>query len=132
MAYIYLNPLKQQLENARQQRAVLDAQRQQLYQNIITIDQLIAQWDAYIAATAPLAENEPQQFMPGQISLADLCRMALDAHGGDWVTAQQVRSYLEQLGIRLEYNNEMAVLHNTLSRVGRKGRNAFGTVYASK
>ena len=37
--------------------------------------------------------------MPGQVSLADLCRMALNAYG-DWVTAQQVRSYLVQLGIK--------------------------------
>jgi vacuolar-type H+-ATPase subunit D/Vma8 len=132
MAFVYLNPLKQQLENAQQQRSLLEAQRQQLYQNILAIDQQIAQWDAYIAATAPLAANQPQQFMPGQVSLADLCRMALDAHQGEFITAQQVRSYIEQLGFQLEYNNIMAVIHNTLARVGRKERNAFGAIYASK
>jgi hypothetical protein len=132
MAFVYLNPLKQQLEDARQQRAILEAQRQQLCQNIMALDQQIAQWDAYIAATAALAENQPQQFMPGQVSLADLCRMALDAYG-TWVSAQQVRTYLVHLGIRLDYNNEMAVLHNTLKRVGQIGRDDFGnTVYAAK
>jgi hypothetical protein len=67
------------------------------------------------------------------MTLADLCRMALDAHGGEWITAQQVRSYLTQLGVRLDYNNEMSVLHNTLRRVGLIRRDDFrGTVYARK
>ena len=132
MAFIYLNPLKQQVDNALQQRAILEAQRQHLYQNIAVIEQQIAQWDAYIAATAQLAEQAPDQLPAGQASLADLCRMALNAYGG-WVTAQQVRTYLVQVGIRFDYSNEMAVLHNTLKRVGRTARDQFGnTVYAAK
>lgn len=132
MAFVYLNPRKQQLEDAYQQKAALEAERQRLYQNIAAIDHQIAQWDAYIVATAPLAEQNPQQLMPGQVSLADLCRMALNAYS-DWVTAQQVRSYLVQLGIRLDYRNEMAVLHNTLGRVGQSRPGPLGTtIYAKK
>src|SRR5579863_412501 len=109
MALVYLNPRKQQLEDAHRQRAALEAQREQHYAAITAIDQQIAQWDAYIAATAPLAEHVPPRFAPDQLSLADLCRMALDAFGGRWVTAQEVRDYLLKLGIRFEYNNVMAV-----------------------
>jgi hypothetical protein len=57
--------------------------------------------------------------------------MALDAYGG-WVTAQQVRSYLRQLGIILHYQNEMAVLHNTLKRVAKVDHHVGTTVYATK
>jgi hypothetical protein len=128
MAYIYLNPLKQQLEDARRQRAMLDAQRQQLAQSLASITQQIAQWDAYINATAPLAEaNEPPQ-----PSLADFCRMALDAFGGQWVTAKQVRDYLVQIGVQFNYSNQMAVLHNTLQRVAQTTRNGGTTLYAAK
>jgi hypothetical protein len=132
VAYVYLNPLKQQLENARQQKSILEAQLRQLYQDIEATTQQIAQWDAYIAATAPLAEVSQPQLATGQTSLADLCRMALNAYGR-WVTAQEVRAYFVQLGIRLDYNNEMAVLHNTLKRVGRTEKDASGnTIYAAR
>jgi len=132
MAFVYLNPLKQQLDNARQQRAMLETQRQALHQNLNSLNQRIAEWDSYIAAAAPLARHDDQQLMPGQITLADLCRKALDAYG-DWMTAQQVRSYLVQLGIRFDYRNEMAVLHNTLGRVGQSRPGPLGTtIYARK
>ena len=132
MAYIYINPLKQQLDHARQQRALLEAEIRDHHQHIFVLQQRIAEWDAYIAATEPLAAQHPHQISPGQTSLADLCRIALDAYGG-WVTAQQVRGYLQQLGIRLDYNNQMAVLHNTLKRVGQIDRDSTGnTVYARK
>jgi len=131
MAYIYLNPLRQQIENATQQKAILEDHLRRLHQDIDATNQQIAQWDAYIAAMAPLAQPDNNEVLQSK-SLADLCRMALAAHG-QWVTAQQVRAYINQLGFRLEYNNEMAVLHNTLKRVGQSGRDDFGnTVYAPK
>jgi hypothetical protein len=107
------------------------AERQDVYNSIAIIEQRIAEWDAYIAATMPLAQPDAHEFLEGK-SVADLCRIALNAYG-QWVTAQQVRGYLAQLGIRFQYNNEMAVLHNTLKRVGQTRRDSFGnTVYAPK
>jgi hypothetical protein len=130
MALIYLNPLRQQLENARQQIAILTSQRQQHHEAIADIDQQIQQWNAYIQATAALLQQEAN---PAEDQgLADLCRMALEAYGGNWVTAQQVRGYIAQLGYTLQYNNPMAVLHNTLKRVGRTGNDFGNTVYAKR
>jgi hypothetical protein len=132
MAFVYLNPYQQQLEDARQQVDVLLAQRQTFVQNITIIDQQIAQLNAFMQALGPMAAQEANPQLQ-TMTLADLCRMALDAHGGEWITAQQVRTYLTQLGVRLNYNNEMSVLHNTLRRVGLIGRDNFrGTVYARK
>lgn len=132
MAYVYLNPHKQQLEFAQQQRAQLDAERQTISQRLTWLNERIAEWDGYIQAVTPIAENDAGQFLQGK-GLADICRMALDAYG-DWVSAQQVRGYLNQLGIKLEYTNEMAVLHTTLRRVGQAARDRrnTNTFYAKK
>jgi hypothetical protein len=124
MAFIYRNPIRPQFEHAKRQRAMLDEERQRLNDQIATLD-------SFILAMAPLVENDPGQSLQ-QKSLADLCRIALDAYG-QWVTAQQVRQYLAQLGIELEYQNPMAVLHTTLQRVGQVGRDTNGTTcYAKK
>jgi len=128
MAYVYLNPLKQQLEDARRQLAMLEAQHQQLLENLALVEQQISQWNAYINATGPLAERD----QPPQTSLADFCRMALEAFPGQWITAKQVRNYLVQLGIQFNYSNQMSVLHNTLQRVGQTTRINGTTVYAAK
>jgi hypothetical protein len=131
MAIVHLNPFQEQYQNAQRQLAALQAQEQAMIQNLKIVRQQIGQTQAVVVALEPLAAQEQIQNIAGT-SLADLCRAALDAYQGQWVTAQQVRSYIEQLGVRFEYNNIMAVLHNTLARVGQKGRNAFGTVYARK
>ena len=131
MAYIYLNPIEQQLANARQQLDLLAAQRETVAQNLQNIDQQIAQVHAYIAAVEPLLAQQPPSHLQ-QMTLADLCRAALEAYAIP-IPAQQVRAYLMQLGIRLDYSNEMAVLHNTLRRVGKVAQDQFGnTVYAPK
>ena len=131
MAYIYRNPFQQQQLNAQQQRAQLEAERQQATERLAWLNQQIAALDAYIQATATLTQNDPAQFL-AQAGLANLCRMALDAYG-QWVSAQQVRGYLNQLGITLDYTNEMAVLHTTLRRVGLTARDANGnTCYGKK
>jgi hypothetical protein len=130
MAYVYLNPRKQQLDFALQQRASLVAERESIVQRIARIDEVVAQWDTFIDAITPLVENDPGQSLQAK-SLAEICRMALEAHS-QWVTAQQVRGYLNQLGISLEYTNEMAVLHTTLKRVGQTGRLNGNTFYAKK
>lgn len=130
MAYIYLNPQRQQLENAQQQIALLQAERQRLSQRIAVIDGQIGAWEAHIKTMQPLIDNESEA-VRGK-SLADLCRVALAAYG-QWVSAVQVRDYLSQLGIRLQYSNPMAVLHTTLRRVGQTARDAEGnTFYAQK
>lgn len=131
MALVYLNPVQQQIDNANRQLALLHAQRQNLFHNLAMLDRQIAEWTAYIEAIRPVAQQMDNPQLQGT-SLADLCRFALDAHG-DWVSAQQVRTYITQLGVKLEYNNVMAVLHNTLKRIGQAGRDSFGnTVYAKK
>jgi len=102
-----------------------------ILQELMGIRQQAAQLQALIQALEPMLAQQQAQHLES-MGLADLCRAALDAYQGEWVTVQQVRSYIEQLGVRLEYNNIMAVLHNTLSRVGRKSRNGLTTVYARK
>lgn len=131
MAIVYLNPFDEQLENAKRQLIALQMQEHVLTQQLQNVQQQIQQVNVVVQALESLAQ---QQMAPQvrTMSLADLCRAALEAYQGEYVTAQQVRSYIEQLGIRFEYNNIMAVLHNTLARVGRKGQNNFGTVYARK
>jgi multidrug resistance efflux pump len=131
VAIVYLNPFDEQLANAKRQLDALQMQEQLLTQNLHNTRQQIQQVQVAIKAYEALVAQ--QQITQVQTtSLADLCRTALDAYQGEFITAQEVRSYIEQLGFSLEYNNIMAVLHNTLARVGRKGRNAFGTVYARK
>jgi hypothetical protein len=44
MAYLYKNPQLQQLEEANQQRALLDAERQQLRQRLAWLDARIVEW----------------------------------------------------------------------------------------
>jgi len=133
VAIVYLNPFEEQFENTKRQLAALQMQEQIVLQNLANIRQRINQLQLIVQTFEPLMmQQEGQANQLQGMSLADLCRTALDAYQGEWVTAQQVRSYIEQLGIRLEYNNIMAVLHNTLARVGQKGRNAFGAIYARK
>jgi hypothetical protein len=131
MAYVYRNPIRQQLEQAKQQRATFEAERIALSQRLAMLNDMIAQWDAHIDAMTPLVENDPGQFLQKK-SFAEICRIALENYG-QWVTAQQVRGYLNQLGIELQYSNPMAVLHTTLQRVGQMCRDEQGnTFYAKK
>lgn len=131
MAYVYKNPRAEQLEFWREQRALLASERKETAERLTWLDQRIAEWDRLIEAIEPLVQNDPGLFLR-QKGLAEICRMALDAYG-DWVTAQQVRGYLSQLGITLDYPNPMAVLHTTLKRVGKVARDSFGnTIYASQ
>ncbi len=131
MALVYLNPFQAQLENARQQLATLQMQEKLFAQNLANIRQQIQHILVVIQSYESMAAEQAMP-QPQTVSLADLCRNALEAHQGQFITALQVRAYIEQLGFSLDYNNIMAVLHNTLARVGQKGRTAFGTVYASK
>lgn len=128
MAYIYLNPRKQQLEDARNELSGLVTHRDQLLQNAAELNIRIQQLEALIRAVAPLAEREQAP----QSSLADYCRMALAAYNGQWVTAKQVRDYLVQLGLRFDYANEMSVIHNTLQRVAQMTKISGQTFYAAK
>lgn len=131
MAFVFLNPVENQLDALRQQIQTLYMQRAQHIQAIENIDAQINQFTTILQSMEPIASQSAVHNLYGK-SLADLCRLALDAYGG-WVTAHQVRDYLEQLGVRFHYNNVMAVLHNTLKRVGQSGRDNFGnTVYAPK
>lgn len=131
MSIVHLNPFQQQFDNAHRQLAALRSREQAIVQELAGIHQQINHLQVVIQSLEPLLAQQQAQYLEN-MSLADLCRAALDAYQGEWVTAQQVRSYIEQLGIRFEYSNTMAVLHNTLARVGQKGRNAFGTVYARR
>lgn len=134
MAIVYFNPFEEQFENTKRQLAALQMQEQIALRNLEQIRQQITQLLLVMQTFEPLVAQQQSQFqLLERMSLADLCRAALAAYQGEFVTAQMVRSYIEQLGIRFDYNNIMAVLHNTLARVGQKARNTLGvTVYARK
>lgn len=127
----HLNPYQEQYDSAYRQLAALQAREQEILQELKVIQQQAAQLQALILALEPMLAQQQAHHLEN-MGLADLCRAALEAYQGEWVTVQMVRSYIEQLGYRLEYNNIMAVLHNTLSRVGQKARNGLTTVYAQK
>jgi hypothetical protein len=131
--YIYSNPHAQNYLTAQQQLRTLEAERDELSQRLNWVQQRINELSAYLEATAPVIQNDPGQYL-AQAGLTKVCQVALDRAGG-WVTAQQVRQLLEQIGISLDggYTNPMATLHATLKRVGAVCRDAQGnTLYAKK
>jgi hypothetical protein len=133
MAYIFRNPVEGQIEGLRQQLQALHIRREVLGREIQGVDEQINQLTAILQSLQPMVDltQSSVNSLDGK-SLADLCRLALNTYGS-WMTAHQVRSYLEQLGVQFQYVNVMAVLHNTLKRVGQTGRDNFGnTVYAPK
>jgi len=131
--YIYRNPHAQNYLTAEQQRQALEAERQQITERLAWISQRIAELDAYLSATAPIIQHDSGQYL-AHAGLTKVCKIALD-RAGAWVTAQQVRNLLSQIGIELTggYTNPMAVLHATLKRVGEVCRDPKGqTLYAKK
>ena len=76
MAFVYLNPYQQQLEDARQQVDVLLAQRQTFIQNITILDQQIAQLNAFMHALGPMAAQEANPQLQ-TMTLADFCRSTI-------------------------------------------------------
>src|ERR1035438_10369190 len=129
--YVYRNPHEQTLLMAQQQRQVLEAERQQISERLVWLNQTIAQLDAHISATSQLVENDPSQFM-ATAGLTLVCKLALDRSAG-WFTAQDIRQHLANCGIDLSpYANPMAVLHTTLGRVGESMRSEDGNLYYAR
>jgi hypothetical protein len=132
VAIVYLNPFEGQLETAKKQLVALQMQEQLASQHLLNIQQQIQQVHVVVQAMEMLVAQQGAPQVRA-MSLADLCRAALNAHQGEFITAHQVRCYIQQLGVTLQYNNVMAVLHNTLKRVGQsRPHNLAGTVYARK
>jgi hypothetical protein len=130
--YVYRNPHARNYETAREQLAAVEAEERQLTERMAWIAQRKAELTSYLHATGKMIENDPGQFL-ANAGLSQVCKIALDKAPG-WVTAQQVRDILWNLGIDLKggYTNPMAVLHATLKRVGQTWTDGKDTYYAKK
>lgn len=127
MGLVQQNPFQKQLEHVRLNLHALQLQERLAEQSLRSIRQQIEQVEIAVKALEPIATQPTRE--PPKASLAELCRAALQAQDGP-VSAFQVRSYIEQSGFSLKYQNRMAVLHTTLTRVGVRQKNEHGqTVY---
>jgi hypothetical protein len=115
--YIYRNPVEQQHLTAKEQLEGLRRQRDLALQTWTELTQQITNLEEYIKNMERIIANDPARAL-ATAGFTQVCKLALEKSGG-WVSAQQVREYLNRCGIDLSpYTNQMAVLHATLKRVG--------------
>jgi len=127
VAFIYKNPHRQSYEAAKQELEDLARESQMLSDRLNWIGQRRQHLEASLKALLPLLEETPGQDL-GDVGITEMCRMILE-RTHSWMTAQDVRDYLNRMGISIEgYTNPMAVLHSILRRVGSTQRGANGDI----
>jgi hypothetical protein len=124
VAYIYTDPHKQHLQAAEQEL-------QQRLQERAWLEQRIAQLQQLIEALKTIV-NAPDQ-RPMERSLPQLCLLILSQATED-LSVPQIRDRLRMIGVILDYQNELAVLHTIMGRLEKSGyvrsvRNLNGARY---
>jgi len=107
MALIYSNPYKDALEAAKTELVMRHRELQAAQARIGVLE-------AMISVMEPLAQND---FPPPTASLTSLCQEALDNARGQKLTPIEIRHKLELMGIQIQGQNPMAILHTALGRL---------------
>lgn len=112
MPYVYINPYKSSYMAAVQEL-------QQRKAELAFLQQRITQLEATILTLEPLANENGVAPTAG---LSELCRQILMSQPNAQFTAEMVMQHLAAMGIDMSgYQNPLAVLHTTLTRLVRPG-----------
>jgi hypothetical protein len=115
--YKYKSPYEEASVAAHDEYVRCEQRLSEIQAEAATLTQRMQELAAYINAVRPLIQNDPGKSL-NETGLTEICRDVL-SRAGRWVTAEEVRQMLSQVGIDISgYTNPMAVLHSILKRIG--------------